>query len=235
MKKPIIGITTFEEDLKGFHTVNSNYVDAVFAAGGIPVNIPIIKDEKDYDAYANIIDGIVFTGGLDVSPLRYNENPLKEINLITSKRDDYEFGLFKTVYEKRIPILGICRGGQLMNVALGGSLYQDINRQVPDALGHSPKSMSSDEFFHSINIKEGSKLYDIFGKDKIYVNSFHHQSIKELGNNLKVVALAEDGIIEAIEATDDRFMIGVQFHPEGLAKRYPEYLKIFEKLILAAK
>src|SRR5699024_3044308 len=100
--------------------------------------------------------------------------------------------LFKRAYERKMPILGICRGSQLANVSLGGSLYQDINIQVADSLGHSPSSMAGDEFFHSIKIEKDSNFYSIFGEEKIFVNSFHHQAIKDLGNNLKAVAHAED-------------------------------------------
>jgi len=233
--KAIIGITTFEETEKGYHRIKSNYINSVFAAGGIAVNIPIIHDEKDYDPYLDILDGIIFTGGLDVSPLSYNENPLKEINRTSSIRDNYEMGLFKKAYERKLPILGICRGLQVANVALGGSLYQDIHVQVPGVLGHQPSAMPNDEFYHSINIKKDSKLFNIFRREKIFVNSLHHQAIKELGAGLVVTALSEDGIIEAVEATDDRFLIGLQFHPEDLTKKYEEFLNIFKELVLAAK
>lgn len=233
--KPIIGITTFESEEVGYHRIKSNYMNSVFLAGGIPVNIPIILDESNYDNYLDILDGIIFTGGIDVSPLTYNENPLKEINLISSIRDKYEMGLFKRAYERKLPILGICRGLQITNVVLGGSLYQDINVQVPGVLGHQPKGISNDEFYHSINIKKDTRLYNIFETEKIFVNSLHHQSIKELGKGLIISALSEDGIIEAIESTDDRFLMGVQFHPEDFVKRYPEFLNIFKELIQAAK
>ncbi len=232
--KPIIGITTFESVEKGYHRVSSNYANSVFAAGGIPINIPIIYDEKDYDNYLDILDGIIFTGGLDVSPLTYDENPLKEINLISSIRDKYEMGLFKKAYERKLPILGICRGSQIANIILGGNLYQDINVQVPGSLGHRPKGLPNDEFYHSINIEKDTKLYNIFKEEKIFVNSLHHQSIKELGKNLRISARSEDGIIEAIEATDDRFFIGLQFHPENFAIKHPEFLNIFKELIEAA-
>lgn len=233
--KPIIGITTFEEEVKGYHTLNTNYINAVFAAGGIPISIPIINDEEDYDYYVNLIDGIIFSGGIDVSPLSYGENPIKEVKFLSSVRDKYEFGLLKRAYEKKLPILGICRGCQLINVFLGGTLYQDINEQVPNALGHCPGPHLLEEIYHTINIKEGTKLHSIFGKDKIYVNSYHHQSINKLGENLKITAVSEDGIIEAIEATDERFLIGVQFHPEALQKKYPEFQRIFKELINASK
>lgn len=233
--KPIIGITTFESEEKGYHRIKSNYINSVFAAGGIPINIPIIHEEKDYDAYLDILDGIIFTGGLDVSPLSYNENPLKEINSTSSIRDKYEMGLFKKAYERKLPILGICRGLQVANVVLGGSLYQDIYVQVPGVLGHQPDDMPNDEFYHSINIKKDTKLFNIFRSEKIFVNSLHHQAIKELGEGLVIAALSEDGIIEAVEPTDDRFLIGLQFHPEDLTKKYEKFLNIFRELVLAAK
>lgn len=233
--KPIIGITTFESEEKGYHRVSSNYINSVFAAGGIPVNIPIIHNEKDYNNYLDILDGIIFTGGLDVSPLTYGENPLKEINLISSIRDKYEMGLFKKAYERKLPILGICRGLQIGNIVLGGNLYQDINTQVPGSLGHRPKGIPNDEFYHSINIKKNTKLYNIFNKEKIFVNSLHHQAIKKLGKDLIISASSEDGIIEAIESTDDRFFIGLQFHPENLTKKHEEFLNIFRELIEAAQ
>lgn len=233
--KPIIGVTTFEELEKGYHSVNSNYIKAVFAAGGIPVNIPIIHDEDDYDRYLNLLDGIVLTGGIDLCPLSYNENPLKEVDTISSIRDKYEIGLFKKAYEKRMPILGICRGLQIINVCLGGNLYQDINKQVSNSLGHAPSGTPRDEFYHMIRIKNNTKLYNIFGRENLAVNSLHHQSIKELGENLIATAFSEDGIIEAIEAIDDRFLMGVQFHPESFVDKHPEYIDIFKELISVSK
>ena len=233
--KAIIGISSYEENNKGQYNLNTNYVDAVLDAGGLPIIIPIIRNEEDAERYLDTIDGIIFSGGIDISPLNYDENPLKEINRMSSVRDNYEIMLFKKAYERKMPILGICRGSQLMNVCLGGNLYQDINIQVGDSLGHSPSSMAGDEFFHSSKIEKDSNFYNIFGEKKILVNSFHHQAIKDLGNNLKAVAYAEDGIIEAIEATDERFMLGVQFHPEELQRKHKEFLGIFKALVGAAK
>lgn len=233
--KPIIGLTTSEDLKKGYNSINNYYINAVFSAGGIPISIPIITEEKDFDSYLNLLDGIIFTGGIDIWPLIYNENPLKETHEISSIRDKYELGLFKRAYETKLPILGICRGLQIANVALGGSLYQDINTQVPDSLGHQPVGISKDELYHSMNIKRDTKLYNLFQSEDIFVNSNHHQAIKKLGDNLIVSALSEDGIIEAIEASDERFLMGLQFHPECLVNRYPEFLNIFKQLVLTAK
>ncbi|NLK44873.1 MAG: gamma-glutamyl-gamma-aminobutyrate hydrolase family protein [Tissierellia bacterium] len=233
--KPIIGITSFDEQVQGYHSINNNYVNAVFAAGGIPISIPTIKNEEDYEAYINIIDGLIFSGGIDISPLRYGENPLKEIKRISTIRDEYELGLFDKAYKKKLPILGICRGLQLMNVYLGGSLFQDVNNQLAGSLGHCPEYITIEEDYHPINLRKGTRFHDLFNKDKINVNSYHHQGINRLGENLQVAALADDGLVEAVEAADDRFMIGVQFHPEALLKRRPEFLKIFEGLVMAAK
>lgn len=229
--KPLIGVTSYESDRKGYHTINTNYINSVFDAGGIPVIIPIIPNEEDFEIYLSRLDGIIFSGGIDVSPLIYNENPLKEVNVISQVRDDYEMGLMKKAFEMNIPVLGVCRGHQLANVILGGTLYQDLNSQVPNVLGHAPKVEFMDEFYHSINIDKDSKLYEIMGEEKLFVNSLHHQAIKELGNNLKITAYSQDGIIEAIESTDDRFFIGVQFHPEALARRHPQFSKLFKALI----
>ncbi len=233
--KPVIGITTFMGEKKGYYSVSSNYTDSVSSAGGIPVCIPVISNEKDYADYMNILDGIIFTGGIDISPLSYGENPISLVNAISSVRDDYEIGLFRRAYDNNMPILGICRGNQLINIALGGSLYQDINAQIPGSFGHSPDGTSVDELYHSINIEKNSKLYNIFDTDKLYVNSFHHQAIKKLGANLVVSAMSEDGITEGMESTDREFLVGIQCHPECLTKRYPMFLKIFEALVSAAK
>lgn len=233
--KPVIGITTFDGSGKGYHRINTNYINAVFEAGGIPVTIPVIYDEKDYDDYLNILDGIIFSGGGDILPLFYNENPIKEVKEVARERDIYELGLFKRAYERKLPILGICRGMQIMNVALGGSLYQDIYAEIKDCLGHQPTGISVNDFYHSINIKKDTIFHEIFQCEEMSINSNHHQSVKDLGDNLIVSAVAEDGVIEVIEGVDERFLMGVQFHPEPLIKKHPEFLGIFKEFILAAK
>ncbi|GIO05470.1 gamma-glutamyl-gamma-aminobutyrate hydrolase [Brevibacillus reuszeri] len=232
--RPIIGVTTFLSEQSKYSTVSRNYIDSIYAAGGLPVNIPIISNESNYEDYIDMLDGLLFTGGNDIAPYYFGENPVRELNSMSSIRDEYEFSLFKAAYEKNMPIFGICRGIQLINVAMDGSLYQDIYSQCPGTLGHSPEHTASDEFYHAVQIKVDTQLYEIFGEERIFTNSFHHQSIKQLGNNLIATAYSEDGIVEAIESTEDRFLLGVQWHPECMTKRHPMFLKLFRAFVEAS-
>lgn len=231
--KPVIGVTTFIDDKANnkLSSLNYNYINSIILAGGIPVLIPIIEDEEDINRFTDIVDGILFTGGGDISPLYFGENPTGKINSISTRRDFIELKLFKKAWEKNMPMLGICRGLQLINVALGGTLYQDIDSQFEGVLGHHPNDILRDELYHTVKLKEGSSLFDIFKTDEIGVNSFHHQAIKQLGKGLTISALSCEGIIEGVEANDKRFVVGVQWHPEALTVRYPEFQKLFYAFI----
>lgn len=234
--KPRIGITTFldNSDKKIYSSIGYNYIKSVLLAGGIPVLIPILEDKGDLKLYVDMIDGIIFTGGEDVTPLYYNENPTKYINYTSPERDEQEIELLNEVLERRFPVLGICRGIQIINAALGGTLYQDINSQVAGSLGHSPAQIPVHDLYHSIDIEQDTKLIDIFGVKRMQVNSFHHQSVKDLGKGLRVSALSSDGIIEAVESLDEDFLLAVQFHPEDLTVKHPHFLKLFSALIKKA-
>lgn len=233
--KPIIGITTFNESKprKDYNSVSRNYIRSIQLAGGLPVLIPVANIEEDLLQYVKQIDGILFTGGEDISPLYYGENPIKELTLTSSERDEYELKLFKKAYDSSLPILGICRGIQLINVALGGTLYQDINAQLTGSLGHLPAENPVNELYHTIDLNKKSKLYEIFREGRLKVNSFHHQAVKDLGNGLTVSALSSDGIIEGVEAVEKDYLIGVQWHPEDLTLRYPLFIKLFESFVKA--
>ena len=234
--KPIIGIAISNrvKSKKIYSVINNDYIKAVQKAGGIPILIPFSNNIENIKEYTHKIQGIIFTGGEDISPLVYNEDPLKEVECIIEERDRFELELFKEVYEKQIPILAICRGLQLINIALGGNLYQDINFQIPNSYGHAPKNTSRHNLYHSVKIEKDSKLFDIFKTEDLKVNSFHHQSIKKLGNDLKITALSNDGIIEAIESTNEKFLVAVQWHPENLVERHTQFLRFFEALICNA-
>lgn len=235
--KPIIGITTFNEhkDQRNYNSVDYNYINSVTLAGGVPVLLPIINSKEDIKEYLNNIDGLIFSGGEDILPAIYEENPINELRAISTERDFFEIELFKLAYDMDKSILGICRGIQLINVASGGTLYQDIYVQRENTLGHSPTKIEISSLYHFIDIEKGSKLFDIFNEDKIMVNSFHHQSIKNVSHEFRITARSYDGIIEAIEAKNKKFVIGVQWHPEALVVNYPEFIKLFKEFINAAK
>ncbi|CAH2212195.1 gamma-glutamyl-gamma-aminobutyrate hydrolase family protein [Tepidibacter aestuarii] len=233
--KPIIGITTFWEEKakKSYDSVSHNYIKSVYSAGGIPVLIPLVEDEKVVNNYLKSVNGIILSGGEDVSPLIYGENPMEKVQLICEQRDIFEKELFLEALRLNIPVLGICRGLQVMNVALGGTLYQDINTQIENSLGHYQKDTPVNNLYHQVKIDNESILFDIFDEEKISVNSFHHQSIKKIGNNLKETAWSVDGVVEGIEHISKDFAVGVQWHPEDLATKYPDFLKLFKALVQA--
>jgi putative glutamine amidotransferase len=234
--KPVIGITTYSEQkpMKAYSTVSMNYVRSVIMARGLPILLPVCEDIGLAQDYIDCLDGLLLTGGEDVSPLVYGENPIKEVDYFSPVRDEFEIRLVKLALEKNIPVLGICRGLQVMNAALGGTLYQDIFSQVKDCLGHFPKPLPVDELYHSVQIEKNSRLHRVFGKDRIKVNSYHHQSVKDPAVDFQVTARSSDGIIEGIEHRDKAFAVAVQWHPEDLTQRHPQFIKLFDALVQAS-
>lgn len=239
MRKPIIGIATFckrEDKLnKVYNKVSYNYITAVINAGGVPVLIPLLEDKAEVKTYIEMIDGLILTGGEDICPHRYGEYPIKQVTKFDSKRDEWEIELFREAYQRQMPILGICRGMQLMNIAQGGSLYQDIIEEYQGGVCHLSCSTDVCELYHSISIKKNSKLFSILKREEIEVNSYHHQAVKKLGRELIVTAKSEEGIIEGVESESRGFVVGVQWHPEDLILRYPSFLELFKTLIKIAK
>lgn len=231
--KALIGLTSGDKTIGdiSLNSLNYTYIEAVEKSGGIPIVIPNLNNTDSIGRILERIDGIIFTGGEDISPLLFNEEPTRQTTQISYKRDKMEMELFKLAYEKRIPILGICRGIQLINVALGGDLYQDINTQIDNSHGH----MSSYDIgggYHSLKIYKDTHLFNVFKEEKIVVNSQHHQSVRSLGRDLRVNSISPDGVIEGIESSQDKnFLLGVQFHPEAMVSREEDYLKIFHYFI----
>lgn len=230
--KPIIGLTSQYEHLVGRKMIkmNNTYVNAVVESGGVPIVLPIIKSMSDVERYLDLVDGLIFTGGGDVSPIYFGEEPIKEVDSICLSRDKMELELFIKAYDRKIPILGICRGLQVINIALGGTLYQDIPAQLPNAIGHMC-SYNINQGYHTINIVEDSLFHSIFKTDKIIVNSQHHQSIRDLGRDLKVTSTTIDGVIESIESTNDKWLLGTQFHPEVMIENDDKFMGIFNLFI----
>lgn len=228
MKKRI-GITCSEElqNDKYIHFIKQDYLQAIIAAQGIPVLLPPVPIE-DIEMQLDMIDGLMIIGGCDVNPLLYHENPLPLLGETDYPRDLYEIALIKKATQKNIPIFGVCRGLQVINVAFGGTLYQDLSYAPQKILLHSQKERRECAS-HTINIQENSFLYPIF-QDRGYVNSFHHQAIDRLGKGLKAVAYSEDQMIEAIEHISLP-ITAVQFHPEDMYKTDQKMQEIFNQFV----
>ncbi|MEJ5230330.1 MAG: gamma-glutamyl-gamma-aminobutyrate hydrolase family protein [Pseudothermotoga sp.] len=227
--KPTVGITCSVDENSS--KLNEAYYKAVEKAGALPLMIPLYGDKQNLQRLAEILDGILFSGGFDLDPKWYDEEPRKGLGTITPLRDEQEIELCRVFFKIKKPIFGICRGIQMINVALGGSLYQDINTQHDRALKHS---QDAPDFYptHRVYLQKGTFLYSVFGKEEIPVNSFHHQAVKRVSPLLKVVAHAQDGIVEAVEKIDDEtFVLAVQWHPERMVERYPEQLRLFEAFV----
>lgn len=194
--------------------VGNNYVNSISKSGAIPILLPIVDNDEQIENQIKLIDGLLISGGYDVDPQFYNEEPLEKLEAIYPKRDIYEIKLINFALKHKKPILGICRGFQILNVALGGSLYQDISYRENTFVKHS-QNAEPHQVTHTIDIDEDSALFQIANNRQEKVNSFHHLALKNIGKNLKVVACAKDGVPEAIESTKETpFILGLQFHPE---------------------
>lgn len=227
--KPIIGLTCNEMfDTQAKQFINEAYINSVIRAGGCPIVLPIVQDEKAIQAQVEMLDGLIVTGGIDVNPLFYNEQPQALQKDSSLERDQYELKLLEFADTKKIPIFGICRGIQMINVYFKGSLYQDLSYSNQNVLKHS-QNEKRENYSHTIHIEKDSFLYDIF-KDTAYVNSFHHQAIKDVASGFKIVAKADDGIIEAIEH-ETKPIYAVQFHPEAMSHKYAQMQEIFNQFI----
>lgn len=182
------------------------------------------------------LDAILISGGNDdIDPINYGELPSPNLFQISSERDFWEFALYQKFKEAGKPILGICRGCQVINVFEGGSLFQNLCEQIENCSNHFTCDKQMCELYHTIKIEPDSRLYQIFGSDTLAINSFHNQAVKQIAPEFKVSALSEDGIIEAIETNSDAFIIGIQAHPEALTADYPHFMNLFEAFISAAR
>lgn len=230
--QPIIGIIGKTDENKKSE-VNKDYVGAIEKSGGVPILLPYSKNADIISYYVKICDGFLFVGGVDINPSYYGEKILNDTVSVCKERDEFDFAVIKEVFKTSKPILAICRGIQLVNVAMGGTLIQDIPTQINSQILHKQRE-GRYEFSHGVSIEKNSPLYEIVKLDNLRVNSFHHQAIAKLGKNLSVMAKSEDGIIEAVCGVGDRYIRAYQWHAELLFDVDESARQIFREFVLAS-
>ncbi len=234
--RPLILISSYFDSGKSQIHVGSSYYNSVIRAGGVPLIMPVVDDQKLLKRYVEMADGVVIIGGNDISPSYYGEENMPELGKVEPLQDSSDFLLIKLIRKEKLPVLAICRGAQAMNVAHGGSLYQDIPTQVESKEINHRQKENKKIATHSITIKKRSRFAKILkGEKSVMVNTFHHQAANKIGKGLEVVAWSEDGVIEGLESKNG-LIICPQFHPEGLSDD-PNSIMInfFEDLVSKAK
>lgn len=228
--RPVIGITCCLNEEMGRYFIGRDYVEGVEKAGGMPIVLPSIN-KRSIESLLDILDGLLLSGGGDLDPLFFGEEPLPVTGEVDPQRDVFELELTRHALKRGLPILGICRGMQVLNVAAGGTISQDISLKFDSFYKHSQQAPRWYPT-HSIKLEKGTLAAQIIGEEKIRVNSFHHQCIGEVAPGFIVSARSNDGVEEIIEFEDwDKYIIGVQFHPENMWRRNPVFLELFFALV----
>ena len=242
MSRPVIGITCSRSvggrwsDYSLGHFMEfayDAYSQAVLGCGGAPLLIPISQDRASLKAICRRLDGLILSGGPDINPRFYKDEPHHGLKDVDEAQDEMELEITREALVAGVPVFGICRGLQLLNVAMGGTLYQDIVREVPAACDHAPRADRS-ILTHKIRIESDSRLQTVLQRRSLWVNSQHHQAVRDPAPGLVVSATASDGIVEALEDPRQHFLLGVQWHPEGLWQKEISARKLFKSLIAAA-
>lgn len=234
-RAPIIGVSSrkipfFDHD-KPYprYGVAISYVESVEAAGGTPIILPMTQDRLVLDAVLELLDGLLLTGGQDVGPQHYGEEPHARLQTVDPLRDITEMYLARKALAADLPLLAICRGQQVLNVAAGGSLVQDIHSLIgPECLRHFQET-TEEVATHKVRVHEGTKLLEITGESQVMVNSYHHQCVKKVAPGFVINATATDGVVEGVESTTHTFALGVQWHPELLMRQMDFNLALFRK------
>ena len=223
MERTLIGILPSKYgDSMG---TSRHYLNALWNSGALGVILSYTESEQKIKEYVDMFDGFLFSGGVDIDPAYYGETKQFDSVEIEPERDSFESKMFTPVYNSKKPILGICRGIQVLNVFMGGTLYQHMDNHMQKVPGTQP--------VHTVNVVPGSLLEKITGQKQLFTNSFHHQNVKDLGKGLSVDALSEDGYIECIHAPDHPFFLGIQWHPEMYCENDPIMQKIFDEFVKA--
>lgn len=216
----VVGVPCFAAERAGsgrpLYANNQTYIRALIAAGATPLMIPPGLAAAALESLCARLDGLLLTGGPDIAPALYGEDVLPECGEIDPERDELELTLTRLALARQMPMLGICRGMQTLNVACGGALYQDIASQRPNALAHEQQKRTF--LAHTVMVERDSRLCELLGADELRVNSLHHQSVSRPGEGVRIVAWAPDGVAEALELPGQRFAVAVQYHPEELVE-----------------
>jgi putative glutamine amidotransferase len=234
--RPLIGITTRLDLAENTFYLRRYYAEAIAAAGGTPIHIPLLKERGALISLAERLDGVLLSGSdSDLHPALYGQEPRPKLGPVVDERDSTDLLMLEQAETRRLPVLGICFGMQSLNVSRGGSLIQDLESEVSGALKHE-QDPPFDRTSHAIHIEANSLLEQLASSREAQVNSTHHQAVAEIGTNLRVVARAVDGVIEALEDTrSDRFVLGVQWHPEYHWEKNELSRAIFSSFISAAR
>lgn len=240
LEQPLIGIVgdltmTNTSPVIGFEydSVRNDYAQAIYSGGGIPIYLPVINDPTLIAIWVTLCDGLLVPGGKDIHPLAYDEDPLPLLKETIPAVDAFQIHVIKKAYELNKPILAICRGHQILNVALGGTLFQDISYATMRPIQHE-QTTQLHEVTHKLTISPHTMLHELFGP-QLLVNSAHHQALHEISPHFIVAAKASDDIIEAIEYPHHPFMVGVQWHPETMLRGPHSMLPLFKAFINAAR
>lgn len=230
---PIIGITCGHQwkDPERYY-VNAGYIDCITAAGGVPILIPYTDEEKLKQIVAKI-DGLLLPGGIDIDARLFGEEPHPGCGEIDPRWDQLDSMVIELVRKRQLPILAICRGIQILNVACGGTIIQDIPSQVNQPIKHTQEAPKFHPT-HSVRLKPDTILSEMFQANTLWVNSFHHQAVGKVAPGFKASAQSSDGVIEAIENEEHPYMVGVQWHPELMVSHYPKFRELFNRLVKTA-
>jgi len=245
--RPTIGVPTqnlqsiggISPDIPASWVMSHRYVDALTSVGAVPWLIPLVTDDAVLRAIYEGLDGVFLPGGADIDPKSYNAERQPTCDRSDPPRDRVELALVRWAIEDAKPVLGVCRGLQIINLAAGGSLVQDLKTEVPDAMKHDyfpyRDGYPRDHLAHTVRVIEGTLLHRITGVSQLSVNSMHHQGVSQLGAGLVASAVAPDGIVEGLESADGTFLVGVQWHPEVLMDSDPRMKQLFAEFIAASR
>lgn len=235
MKRPAVGITIGPDERgTGLYALRQDYLRSVENGGGLPLVLAPGRPEDAADLLDRV-DGLLLSGGSDVDPALYGAHPHAKLGRVVRERDDFELALCRRALERDLPILAICRGHQVLNVATGGTLVQDLPSELKEPLDHDP-ALQRWERTHEVDILQSTRLRAILGRERMAVNSSHHQAVESLGQGLTVSAVSrEDEVIEGIEMPVRRFVVGVQWHPEAFWERSNDFRPLFQALVEASR